>query len=72
MHGKTIVSASTRELKKAKGLKKTDEAKQLGGILGEKAKKQGVLKAVVDRGSYKYHGRVKAVVEAAREAGLQI
>ncbi len=68
--GQTLASASTLELNK-KG-KKTELAKELGTLIAEKAKKAGVKMAVFNRSSYKYHGRVKAVAEAAREAGLKI
>lgn len=46
-------------------------AKVVGKVLGERAVKAGLRQAVFDRGGYKYHGRVKALAEAAREAGLQ-
>lgn len=68
--GKTLVHASSRELK-GKGTKGTVAA-EVGKLIAERAKKIGVSKAVADRGSYRYHGRVKAVVEAARAEGLQI
>jgi large subunit ribosomal protein L18 len=77
--GKTIVSASTaegaKEKKAAKGAKRTGgnvaSAKQVGKTLAERAKQKGVEKVVFDRGGYIYHGRVKALADAAREAGLQ-
>ena len=68
--GKTLVHASSRELK-GKGAKGT-VATEVGTLIAERAKKAGVAKAVADRGSYRYHGRVKALVEAARAAGLSI
>ncbi len=68
--GHTLTSASSREIGK-KG-KKTDLAKKLGAALAEKAKKLGIKSAVLHRSFYKYHGRVKAVAEGAREAGLKI
>jgi len=71
--GKTIASASSldRELKGslAKGSDK-EAAAVVGKLLGERAAKAGVREVVFDRGAYKYHGRVKALAEAAREAGL--
>lgn len=70
--GKTLAAASTHEVKKEKGLKKIDEARALGKLIAEKAIKSKIVVAVVDRGAYKYHGRIKALVESAREAGLQI
>ena len=77
--GKTIVSASTaegaKEAKKTKGGKRTGgnvaSAKLVGKTLAERAKQKGVAKIVFDRGGYIYHGRVKALADAAREAGLQ-
>jgi large subunit ribosomal protein L18 len=80
LHGKTLVSASTAEgKKKAEGDKKAAKrtggnvasAKAVGKIIAERAKAKGVTKVVFDRGGYIYHGRVKAVADAAREAGLQ-
>ena len=49
---------------------KTERAKAVGTLLGERAKEAGISKVVFDRGGYKYHGRVKALADAAREAGL--
>jgi large subunit ribosomal protein L18 len=46
-------------------------AKAVGKIVADRAKAAGVTKVVFDRGGYKYHGRVKALADAAREAGLQ-
>ena len=81
LHGKTLVSASTAEGQKAEGKGDKKAAKRTGGnvasakavgkIVAERAKAKGVTKVVFDRGGYLYHGRVKAVAEAAREAGLQ-
>ena len=50
--------------------KKSDEAKVVGRVLAERALAHGVSQVVFDRGGYQYHGRVKALAEAAREAGL--
>jgi large subunit ribosomal protein L18 len=73
LHGTTLVSASTAEGKKED--RKTGgnvaSAKAVGKTIAERAKAKGVTKVVFDRGGYLYHGRVKAVAEAAREAGLQ-
>jgi large subunit ribosomal protein L18 len=78
LHGKTLVSASTAEGKKAdgaKGARRTGgnvaSAKAVGKTIAERAKAKGVTKVVFDRGGYIYHGRVKALADAAREAGLQ-
>ncbi len=68
--GHTVASASTLEIT-AKG-KKTELAKSLGALIAEKAKKAGIKTAVFNRSLYKYHGRVKAVAEGAREGGLKI
>jgi len=72
INGKTIAAASSadKELKKTKG-NKTEKAKVVGKLIGEKAKKAGINKVVFDRGGYLYHGRVKALADAAREAGLK-
>jgi|SRR6266567_3813454 len=78
LHGKTLVSASTAEGKKADGTKDAKRtggnvasAKAVGKTIAERAKAKGVTKVVFDRGGYIYHGRVKALADAAREAGLQ-
>ena len=68
---KTLLSASTKELK-ASGKNKTDKARLLGEMLGEKAQKAGIKKAVFNKGSYLYHGRVKAVADGARAKGLAL
>ena len=68
--GKTLVSVYTKELK-GKKLNKTDLALALGKLLAEKAKKKKIKKIIFDRGGHKYHGRVKAVAEGAREGGLK-
>ena len=70
MDGKTIVSASTREAKIKTG-GNLAAAKAVGKQIAEKAKAKGVDKVVFDRGGYLYHGRIKALADAAREAGLK-
>lgn len=65
--GKTVVAASTKELKKKPNL---EGAKALGTLLAKKAKEAKVSTVVFDRNSYKYHGRVQALADAAREGGL--
>jgi len=72
--GKTLVSASSFDKETKKGLKgggNIAAAKVVGKIVAQRAKAAGVEKVVFDRGGYKYHGRVKALADAAREAGLQ-
>lgn len=68
--GHTLVSASSIEKKSAKG-GNLQGAKEVGRVVAERAKEKGVSKVVFDRGGYLYHGRVKALAEAAREAGLE-
>jgi large subunit ribosomal protein L18 len=70
--GKTLVSVSTRGLSKNKKEKKQDSALKLGELVAKKAIEKNVKKAVFDRGKYKYHGRIKAIAEGARQAGLKI
>ena len=71
---KTLASASTleKDLKEKLGKgSNVDAASEIGKLLAERAKEAGVEEVVFDRGSYIYHGRVKALAEAAREAGLK-
>ena len=67
--GVTIASVSTNELKGKST--KTEGAAEAGTLLAERAKTFNIASVVFDRGGNKYHGRVKALAEAAREAGLQ-
>lgn len=72
--GTTLVSSSTvdKELvKKVAKLSKTEQAKLVGKDVAEKALKQKITEVVFDRGGYLYIGRVKALAESAREAGLK-
>lgn len=72
--GVTLTSASSLDAelsKKAKKQTKTEQAKLVGKLVAERALKAGVSEVVFDRGGYKYHGRVKALAEASREAGLK-
>jgi large subunit ribosomal protein L18 len=72
--GRTLVSASSVDKESKKNLKgggNIASAKAVGKFIAERAKAAGVAKVVFDRGGYKYHGRVKALADAAREAGLQ-
>ena len=68
--GRTLVSASSLKDKKAAGIPKIEQAKLVGRAIAEKAKAAGIELVVFDRNGYLYHGRVKALAEAAREAGL--
>ncbi len=72
--GRTLVAASTidRELRdKVAGMTKTEAAKEVGRLIAQRALAAGITQVVFDRGGYKYHGRVKALADAAREAGLE-
>ena len=70
--GHTIASASSREsvVSNTKSTSKTDNANQVGKLVAERAVSNGISKVVFDRGGYKYHGRVKALADGAREGGL--
>ena len=65
---KTLIAAHSREASSAKT--KITQAAAVGRIIAEKAKKENITTVVFDRGGYRYHGRVKAVADAAREQGL--
>jgi large subunit ribosomal protein L18 len=67
--GRTLAAVSWTE-DELKSLPKMDQARRAGALLAERAKAAGVEAAVFDRGGYQYHGRVKALAEGAREAGL--
>ncbi|KAE8764275.1 50S ribosomal protein L18 [Georgenia thermotolerans] len=71
--GRTLASASTLEadLRAAEG-DKTAKARRVGELVAERAKKAGVASVVFDRGGNKYHGRVAAVADGAREGGLTL
>jgi len=70
LEGKTIAAASWLQLKAGKG-SKTAQAAEVGKLLAANAKQAGVEAVVFDRGGYLYHGRVKALADAAREGGLK-
>ncbi|QDT37509.1 50S ribosomal protein L18 [Stratiformator vulcanicus] len=73
--GKTLVSASTVEPDIAgvgKFAGNIDAAQKVGKLLAERAKEHGITAAVFDRGSYRYHGRVAALADAARDGGLNV
>lgn len=71
--GQTLVSVSSleKEIKDKGSLKKQACAEQVGAILAQRALAKGLKQVVFDRGGYRYHGRVAALAEAARKAGLQ-
>ncbi|MCF6328206.1 MAG: 50S ribosomal protein L18 [Henriciella sp.] len=72
--GVTLAAASTLEADVRKGLKSTSDAKaaaKVGSLVAERAKKAGIEDVVFDRGGFVFHGRVKALAEAAREGGLK-
>ena len=70
-NGITLVDIQKDVAKLSKGKSKAEASFAVGEALAKKAKEQKVTKAVFDRGSYKYHGRVKKFAEGAREGGLQ-
>ena len=71
LEGKTLAAASWLQLKKTFKGTKTEQAAEVGKLVAANAKKAGIDRVVFDRGGYLYHGRVKALAEAAREGGLK-
>jgi large subunit ribosomal protein L18 len=72
--GVTLASASTKVpdvSEKVDGRKKTEQAKLVGVQVAKEALGKGISQVVFDRGGYRYHGRVKALADGAREAGLK-
>jgi len=72
--GHTLAAASTLDSELADQIQdgnKTAQAKAVGALVAQRARARGVQKVVFDRGGYVYHGRVRALAEAAREAGLE-
>ncbi len=67
--GKTLISANSRGIKKEKG--KIGIAHKVGMIIANQAQNKGITQVVFDRGSYLYHGRVKALAEGAKKGGLK-
>ena len=71
LEGKTLAAASWLNLKKTFKGSKSEQAAEVGKLLAANAKKANVETVVFDRGGYLYHGRVKALADAAREGGLK-
>jgi large subunit ribosomal protein L18 len=74
LEGHTLVAASTLDAAlrdELNGLDKIAQAKKVGQLLAERAQAKGIERVVFDRGGYKYHGRVKALADGAREGGLE-
>lgn len=72
--GHTVVATSTLDSQvksDLSGKKKTAQAEVVGTIIAQRAKEKGIKQVVFDRGGYKYHGRVKALAEAARKVGIE-
>ena len=74
LQGRTLVAASTLQKEVAEGLKSTsnrEAATKVGQVLAERAKQAGVAEVAFDRGYFRYHGRLAALAQAARESGLK-
>ena len=69
--GRTLAAAEWTE-SDLRSLSRMEQATQAGRVLAQRAKDNGIERAVFDRGGYKYHGRVRALAEGAREAGLTV
>jgi large subunit ribosomal protein L18 len=69
--GRTLASVSWTE-SDIKGLQSMEQAKRVGELIAERAKAAGVETVVFDRGGYRYHGRIKALADGAREGGLNL
>jgi large subunit ribosomal protein L18 len=69
--GKTLAAASTLEKDLRDSGSKSDEAAGVGRLIAERAKSAGVERVVFDRAGFRYHGRIKSLADAAREAGLE-
>ncbi|HSR49066.1 MAG TPA: 50S ribosomal protein L18 [Anaerolineales bacterium] len=72
--GQTVASASSLESdvrSQLQGKTKTEQAKAVGALIAERARAKGIRQVVFDRGGYRYHGRVRALAESARESGLE-
>jgi large subunit ribosomal protein L18 len=71
IHGNTLASASSREDSIDRSVNKVEQAKQVGKIMAERVKAANIDTLVYDRSGYLYHGRVKALADGLREAGLK-
>lgn len=69
--GRTLAAASSAEKNSRANGGNIHGAKEIGKLIAGRAKEKGILKVVFDRGGYLYHGRIKALADAAREAGLE-
>ena len=69
--GRTVAAASSLEADLRQGSGNKESAKKVGTLVAERAKAAGITKVVFDRGGFLYHGRVAALADAAREAGLE-
>ena len=70
--GRTLAAASSMEAAvKGAGGTKTERAQKVGSLIGDRAKDAGVERVVFDRAGFKYHGRIRALAEGARESGLE-
>lgn len=67
----TLVAAGAHELK-GKSMTKTQAAEKVGELIAKKAKAKKITKVTFDRGAYRYHGRVKALAQSIREAGIEV
>lgn len=71
VNGKTLAAASTLDKEVKTKASNIEAAKEVGALIAKKAAKAGIKTIVFDRGGYQYHGKVKALAEAAREGGLE-
>jgi len=71
VQGHTIASASSKESSVTSSALTVDVAAQVGKLVGARAKDAGISQVVFDRGGFRYHGRIKALAEGARESGLE-
>lgn len=69
--GQTLASASSLEPELRTAPLNLETAARVGSLVGDRAKKAGIGQVVFDRGGFKYHGRIRALADAAREAGLE-